>query len=109
MLVAIRHEWPSASKFVFNFYRHAMTCIIRGTDGTFRTVYCREGTAQGCPIAMYAFGILTLRQLRPPGVLEYQPMVLDRRLDIYPPALYTSPKTISLYLTLYSLYMYLIF
>ena len=36
-------------------------------------------------------------------------MVLDRRLDIYPPALYTSPKTISLYLTLYSLYMYLIF
>lgn len=60
MLCVIRHRWPSASRFVFNFYRHAMPCIIRGTDGSYRTILSREGTAQGCPIAMYAYGILTL-------------------------------------------------
>ena len=52
------YKWPSASRFVFNFYRHAMPCIIRGTDGSYRTILSREGTAQGCPIAMYAYGVL---------------------------------------------------
>jgi hypothetical protein len=58
MLWAVRHEWPSGARFVFNWYTHwATTLVIRNNNGTGAFLYSKEGVTQGDPLSMYGYGI----------------------------------------------------
>ncbi len=63
MLWNCRVLWPRCSRFLFNAYRGYSVIVLRGvTPSAVRVLYSREGTTQGCPLAMlaYAVGILPL-------------------------------------------------
>ena len=66
MLWNCRVLWPRCSRFLFNVYRGFSVIVFRGvTPNAVRILFSREGTTQGCPLAMlaYAIGILPLIRL----------------------------------------------
>ena len=64
MLWAVRHKWPSGTRFALNCYRHWATLVIRSGDGMGHFLHRKEGVTQGDPLAMieYGLGILPLIQ-----------------------------------------------
>ena len=62
ILWTVRHLWPSGARFVFTFYRHWSSLILRNGNGTFSFMHSKEGVTQGDPLAMiaYSIGILPL-------------------------------------------------
>ena len=47
----VRHEWPSASQFNFNCYRHWETLLVRDTgDGSGHFLHINEALTQGDPL-----------------------------------------------------------
>ena len=68
MLWNCRVLWPRCSRFLFNMYRGYAVIIVRSVNNSaVKHLYSREGTTQGCPLALlsYAVGILPLiRQLK---------------------------------------------
>ena len=55
--------WPRCSRFLFNAHRVCSVIILKGVKATsIRTLLSREGTTQGCQLAMlmYAIGLLPL-------------------------------------------------
>ena len=64
MLWAVRHEWPSGARFVFNCYRHSSTLVLRGNNGEANFLYSKEGVAQGDPPSMFAYGLGILPLIR---------------------------------------------
>ena len=64
MLWAVRHEWPSGARFVFNCYRHWSTLILRSGNGTANFLHSKEGVSQGDPLSMFAYGLGILPLIR---------------------------------------------
>ncbi len=63
MLWNCRVLWPRCSLFLFNFYRGFAVIALKGAAcRTLQVMHSREGTTQGCPLAMlaYSVGILPL-------------------------------------------------
>ena len=59
MTWAVRHLWPTGSRFVFNLHRHHSKTIMHGATAK-RSFFldCREGVSQGCPMSMTLYGLL---------------------------------------------------
>jgi hypothetical protein len=57
MLWAVRQEWPSGARFVFNCYKHWVVLVLRGNDGHAVFIFSKEGVTQGDPLSMFAYGI----------------------------------------------------
>ena len=57
ILLTVRHLWPSGARFVFNFYRHWSSFILRNGNGTAIILHSREGVTQGGTLAMIEYGI----------------------------------------------------
>jgi hypothetical protein len=80
MLWAVRHEWPSGARFVFNCHRHCSTLVLRGNNGAANFLYSKEGASQEDPLSMFACGtgILPLiRQLKAELPQVEQPWCAD--------------------------------
>ena len=62
MLWEVQHLWPSGARFVFDYYYHWMSLILRNCNGMASILHSRECVMQGGPVAMivYGIGILTL-------------------------------------------------
>ena len=60
MLWTIRHRWASGSRFCFNAYRHDIIQLVRISGQAPETILSREGVCQGCPHAMFAYGVALL-------------------------------------------------
>ena len=58
MLWTVAHQWPKASRFAFNCYKHFLQLIIRVPgDRTPNIILSKEGVTQGDPMAMPLYGI----------------------------------------------------
>ena len=57
MIWRIRFEWPEAARFVFNCYKHWSSLAVRNVDGSFFSIFLKEGVTQGDPISMHIYGI----------------------------------------------------
>ena len=57
MLWTVRHEWPSGARFLFNVYRHHSALVIRNNNGIGAFILSKEGVTQGCPLAMFGYGL----------------------------------------------------
>ena len=80
MLWAVRHEWPSGARFVFNCYKHWAVLVLRGNDGHAVFIFSKEGVTQGDPLSMFAYGIGILpliRQLKAEFPQVEQPWYAD--------------------------------
>jgi hypothetical protein len=76
--VAVRHEWPSRARFVFNCYKHWAVLVLRGNDDHTLFICSKEGVTQGDPLSMFAYGILPLiRQLKAKFPQVEQPWYTD--------------------------------
>ena len=64
MLWAVRHEWTIGVRFTFKCYRHWATLVIRSGDGMGHFLFSKEGSTQGCPLAMVAYGLGILPLIR---------------------------------------------
>ena len=53
--------WPRASRFLFNSYRGYSPLIVAGTT---ETLYSKEGTTQGDPMAMLMYGVALMPLVR---------------------------------------------
>jgi hypothetical protein len=60
MLWVIQHEWPAGARFMFNNYKHWATLMIQSNHGSGILIYSKEGTTQGCLLAMVSYGIMML-------------------------------------------------
>ena len=47
MIWAVRHLWLSGAHFVFSYYRHLSSCVLRNRNGTASFLHGREGVEQG--------------------------------------------------------------
>ena len=56
MLWTVRHLWPSGAHFVFKFYRHWSSLVLRNGNETASFLHIREGVMQGYPPVMIAYG-----------------------------------------------------
>lgn len=57
LLVTCRCLWPSGCRFAFNSYRHWRTLVVRTDSTTPEILYSKKAVTQGCPFAMYMYGI----------------------------------------------------
>ena len=62
MLCTVQHVCQSRASFVFNFYYHCSSLILRNMNGTSIFMHSREVVIQGNPLAVivYTIGILSL-------------------------------------------------
>jgi hypothetical protein len=80
MLWAVRHEWLSGARFVFNCYKHWAVLEFGGNGGHAIFIFSKEGVTQGDPLSMFAYeiGILPLiRQLKAEFPQVEQPWYAD--------------------------------
>ncbi len=83
MLWAVRHEWPSGARFVFNCYKHWAVLVLRGNDGHAVFIFSKEGVTQGDPLSMFAYGI---------GIMSLIHQLKAEFLQVEHCLLYTSPS-----------------
>ena len=55
MLWTVRHLWTSGACFIFNFYPHHSSLVMRNGYGTSNIIHSREGVTQGDLLAMGDF------------------------------------------------------
>ena len=65
ILQTVQHLWPSGACFVFNYYRHWSSIVLRNGNGTASFMNSREGVIQVEPLAM-------IRYWHPPTYQEPQ-------------------------------------
>ena len=64
MLWAVRREWPSGARFVFDCCQRWSTLVLRSSNGAADLLHSKEGVSQGDPLSMFACGIGTLLLIR---------------------------------------------
>ena len=57
MLWTVRHLWPPGARFVFDFYHHWSSRVLRNGNRTSIILHSIEGVTQGGHLAMIAYGI----------------------------------------------------
>ena len=66
ILWTVRHLWPHGVSFVFNYYRHWSSLVLRNGNGTASFLHSKEGMTQGDPLVMIAYGIGILPLIKNP-------------------------------------------
>ena len=58
ILWTVRYILPAGSRFVYNCYRYCGQLLVRSAEGGIAAIlYCKEGCAQGDPLAMIIYGL----------------------------------------------------
>ena len=60
MILAVRHEWTSVTKFTFNCYQHWAKLVVRDLEMSGQFLHSKEGVTQGDPLSItkYVIGFL---------------------------------------------------
>ena len=57
ILCTVCQLWPSGDCFIFNFYCHWSSIVLRNRSGVASFLHSKEGVTQGDPLAMIAYGV----------------------------------------------------
>ena len=80
MLWAVRHCWPSGSRFALNCYRHWAQILFRQPRDAPVILLIREGVTQGDPLSMVLYGntmVLLTEEIRGADPTLLSPLYAD--------------------------------